>query len=49
MTAAVRGVEFGDNGEELNYRDGLAMGVGLLSYALLYPLEVMSLRMSTEI
>ena len=49
MTAAVRGVEFGDKGEEWNYRDGLAMGIGVLSYGLLYPLEVMNLRMSLEV
>ena len=49
MTAAVRGVEFGDNGEEWSYRDGLVMGIGLLSYGLMYPMEVMNLRMSIEI
>ena len=49
LTGAVRAGEFGDQDEEWNYRDGLAMGIGLLSYGLLYPLEVMNLRMSIEV
>ena len=35
--------------KEWNHTDTLSMGIGLVGYSLLYPLEIINIRMSVEV
>jgi hypothetical protein len=51
LTASVRATEVGASAGSFSwgYNDSLSVGLGLLGYALLYPLEIIQLHMSVEV